>query len=306
MVVTNIIRSDITDRQKIGELVIKKAILARLESKKNTFIAIVGGTGEGKSYTALRIAELIEPNFDVREQIIYYPQQFLNIIQNAINKNYKVLMLDEAHTTIPARLWYNFTNLAINFVASTFRQLKALVLIIVTPSIGWIDKTIREMINFYGVVFRRLPDRPVELRLYEVAYDYFNLREEYPYLRKLKFVYRRGVCKLDTVIVGMPSQKLIEEYEKVSSEYKRKLLENQLKNVLGKIEKATVTSTANISEIANTLIENQKLLFTLMKKRKEGMELKKGEVKRLFKLSDSEFEQLNAEVIEKIKALGWV
>jgi succinate dehydrogenase flavin-adding protein (antitoxin of CptAB toxin-antitoxin module) len=179
-------------------------------------------------------------------------------------------------------------------------------LIIVTPSIGWIDKTLREMINFYGVVFRRLPDHPVELRLYEIAYDYFNLREEYPYLRKLRFVYRRGVCKLDTIIVGMPSQKLIEEYEKVSSEYKRTLLENQLKSVLGKIEKSTVTSTANISEIANTLIENQKLLFTLMKKRKEGMELKKGEVKRLFKLSDSEFEQLNAEVIEKIKALGWI
>ena len=300
------IHKNVQSAAELGEYVIKRCVEDRLKYKKNVIIFICGGIGEGKSYAALRIAELIEPNFNVREQVIYYPLQFLEAINKAIEKNYKVLVLDEAHTTVPSRLWYSFSNLAIHFVLTTFRQVKNMVLIIVAPNLMWIDKTLREIINFYGIV-DRMRDRQPELRLYHVSFNYFDLQDQSPFLRKLAFHWKGRVYKVSALRLNKPSEKIIEEYENYATVYKKELIQKQLENTMDKISKALETKQkANISEIANTLIENQKLLFTLMKKRKEGLELKKGEVKRLFKLSDSEFEQLNAEVIEKIKALGWV
>jgi hypothetical protein len=301
-----LIYKDAQSADELGEYIVKRCIEDRLKYKKNVIFFICGGIGEGKSYAALRIAELIEPNFNVREQVIYYPLHFLETINNAVQKNYKVLVLDEAHTTIPSRLWYSFSNLAIHFVLTTFRQVKNMALIIVAPNLMWIDKTLREMINFYGVV-DRVRDRQPLLKLYHVGFNYFNLEEQSPYLRRLTFYWKKRIYKVCALKLNKPSEKIIEEYENYATVYKKELIQKQLENTMGKISKALdIGQKTNISEIANTLIENQKLLFTLMKKRKDGMELKKGEVKRLFKLSDSEIEQLNAEVIEKARALGWI
>jgi hypothetical protein len=54
------------------------------------------------------------------------------------------------------------------------------------------------------------------------------------------------------------------------------------------------------------LIENKDLLFSLMKKRKEGIKLKKQDAKKLFKLTDVEINELEQKLLEKIKQLGWI
>jgi ABC-type dipeptide/oligopeptide/nickel transport system ATPase component len=293
------------EESRAGEELIKHIIESRFRQKKNTFIAICGGAGEGKSYTALRIAELLEPNFNVSEQIVYYPQQFLNVIENAKAKNYRVVLLDEAHTTIPSRLWYSFMNLAIAQVAATFRQLKSLCVIVISPSINWIEKQIREMVNYYGVVFRK-EGSPAYLKLYEVCFNYFDLTEQSPYLKKITFSYNGRPYKLNVIEVSMPSEKLVQEYEQVSTEFKRKLIEKQLAEVSRKIEKATEISLKNVDDIVKVLVENKELLFSLMKKRKEGMKLKTQETKKLFKLTDAEISELEQKLLEKIKLLGWL
>lgn len=299
------LRVKASSSSEVGEKLIKHLVESRFRQKKNTFIAICGGVGEGKSYTALRLAEIIQPDFNVREQVVYYPQQFLSVIENARSKGYKVVVLDEAHTTIPARLWYSFTNLAISLVASTFRQLKSLVVIIVTPNINWVEKSIREMINFYGVVLRK-EDSPTYLKLYEVGLNYFDLREQTPYLKRIVFAYNGRPYRLNVIEVGMPSQRLIEEYEQVSTEFKRQLIEKQLAEVTRKIEKATEVSSKNIDDVVNVLIENKSLLFSLVRKRKEGMKLKRREVAKLFKLTGPEVEELEQKLFEKVKELGWI
>jgi hypothetical protein len=293
------------EESKVGEELIRHIVESRFRQKKCTFIAICGGVGEGKSYTALRIAEIIQPDFNVKEQVVYYPQQFLQVIENARSKGYKVVVLDEAHTTVPARLWYTFTNLAVSLVASTFRQLKSLVVIIVAPNINWIEKSLREMVNFYGVVFRK-EGSPAYLKLYEIGFNYFDLTDQNPYLKKITFAYNGRPYKLNVLEVGVPSERIIQEYEQVASEFKKQLIQKQLQEVVRKIEKATEVSFKNIDEIVNALIENQKLLFSLVKKRKEGIKLKKEEVKRLFKLTEAEIKELEQKLFEKMKELKWL
>jgi ABC-type dipeptide/oligopeptide/nickel transport system ATPase component len=293
------------EESKVGEELIRHVVESRFRQKKNTFIAICGGVGEGKSYTALRLAEIIQPDFNVKEQVVYYPQQFLQVIENARSKGYRVVVLDEAHTTVPARLWYSFTNLAVSLVASTFRQLKSLVVIIVAPNINWVEKSIREMMNYYGVVLRK-EGSPAYLKLYEVGFNYFDLTDQNPYLKRITFAYNGRPFKVNVLEVKKPSDKIIQDYEEVATEFKKKLIEKQLQEVVKKIEKATEVQFKNIDEIINALIENQKLLFSLTKKRKEGLKLRKTEVKKLFKLSDVEIEELEQKLAEKVKELGWI
>ena len=38
-------------------------------------ILICGAVGTGKSFTALRIAELLQPDFDVKKQVVYTKEQ---------------------------------------------------------------------------------------------------------------------------------------------------------------------------------------------------------------------------------------
>lgn len=291
--------------QKLGEEFVRHLVESRFRQKKNTFIAIVGGPGEGKSYTALRLAEIIQPDFDVKTQVVYYPHQFLDIINNASKRGIKVLVLDEAQVTIPAKLWYSFTNLAISFVTTTFRQLKSLALIIVTPNINWVEKTIREIINFYGVVARK-ENTPVYLKLYSVGFNYYDLKDQHPYLQKIRFIWNGKVYTLKQLKVGMPSEKIINEYEEMSREFKKKLIETQLEDVLTKIEKKVKIENKNLEEIANKLLGNEKLLTDFVRKTKRGFKLKKIDVKNLFNLTDTETNKLEKILIEKMKELGWI
>ena len=47
-------------------------------------ILICGAVGTGKSFTALRIAELLQPDFDVKKQVVYTKEEF-----NALINEYK-------------------------------------------------------------------------------------------------------------------------------------------------------------------------------------------------------------------------
>lgn len=289
---------------KLGEELIKHIIESRFRQKKNTFFAICGGVGEGKSYTALKIAETIQPDFEVREQVVYYPQQFLEVINKARKGGVKVVVLDEAHVTIPAKLWYSFTNLAVSFVSSTFRQVKNLVVIVVTPNVNWVEKSIREMINYYGVV-QRTEDSPVYLKLYKVGFNYFDLKDQNPYLQKIRFIWNGNVYVLGLLKTGLPSERVMNEYEEISTEFKKNLIETQLENTLSKIDRQTKVAHRNIEGIASSLLENPKLLATLSKTSKKGFVLKKLAVKNLFNLTTSDVNALESLLLQKMKELGW-
>ena len=53
---------------------------------KNWLCIVCGATGSGKSYTALKIAETVDPNFNIKK-VVFTAKDFMNLI-NCLLKGY--------------------------------------------------------------------------------------------------------------------------------------------------------------------------------------------------------------------------
>jgi len=268
--------------------------------KKNTFILIVGESGEGKSYAALRIAEFIDSQFDPSQQVIYTAADLLKKIEEAREKKYKVLILDEAHTTIPARLWYSITNIATTFILTTFRQLQRLCLIFVSPSIEEVDVSIRRSVNFYFIV-KRTTNEFSYVFPYQVVINRFDLEKQKVRLKRLTIKHNRKIYIIKEFLLKKPSKENIEKYENAAVKYKADLLRRQLNEIQSKVG-STLENKKTFDEIMAFLFENKKMLNMSFRKRKDGsIKLKRDFFKRLFKLTEQEIFELEAILFEELK-----
>jgi hypothetical protein len=202
---------------------------------------IVGSTflksGTGKSYTALRLGELVDKEFNI-DKVVYYPSEFLTVMDKIEEdgKPGQVVVVDEGEVTAPASLWYSFTNKAIAYNLATFRYLRCMA-IFVSPAFSWLDKRVRILTSHLGFCEKYFKgfDEPkvqpvVKLRLYRVTTDLFG---EKIFLRKIRMFDRssRRIVTFRSFKVGLPSEELIEAYEKKAQEFKRNLRKGLLKEI---------------------------------------------------------------------------
>lgn len=184
---------------------------------KNFIVAVVGEPGAGKSYSAISLAEMIDPNFSV-DKITWDIEEFLKTLDRCGKGD--VLILDEAGVGIPAREWQTLQNKAMSYVMQTFRY-KNVGVILTTPSIEYIDRQVRGLVHYVVhvidrkgnqnmcVVYRRNHD-PVRGFLYWdkwIFYDPKSGRELDP----------------NPIFIGKPSDWLIEVYEERSQQRKEKI-----------------------------------------------------------------------------------
>jgi len=216
--------------------IVKKIVETRFQKKQNTFFVVVGQPGSGKSYTALKFAEAIDPNFSPKDQIIYLPNQFEEVYEFVKRTDRKVIIFDECHVTMPSRRWFSFTNMALNQIMSTFRQIKNLAVFFVTPVQNLVDKQIRMLFNYYCFVEKKMGKNgfAVMARLYEISLNYFDLRDQNPYLKSVYVHWNGSLYKVGRMKVPMPSERVVEEYEKISREFKENVIRREIGNFLRK------------------------------------------------------------------------
>lgn len=86
--------------------------------------AIVGREGSGKSYTSLRIAEIVDPTFNA-ERVMFEPQAFLEKLRewksNGETKG-KMVVADEAGVGLGVRTWYDKDQVLFNQVLQVIRD----------------------------------------------------------------------------------------------------------------------------------------------------------------------------------------
>jgi hypothetical protein len=126
-----------------------------LNNNKNFLCALTGGTGEGKSWGALSIAEIYSKMFNIEfkpeNHIIHSLKQALELITMK-NVEQKVrygslLVFEELQVEGNTRNWYTEGNKALNRVISTFRD-QRLIVLFTTPVLNFIDKHSRLL--FHG------------------------------------------------------------------------------------------------------------------------------------------------------------
>jgi len=126
-------------------------IRGRILKNKNAILTIVGETGSGKSYGALRLGEMLDKEFSIA-RVCFTPFEFLKLIDDHLKGIKKlpagsVIIVDEAGVQYSARSWQSFHNKVLGLLSQSFRSLNWIV-IFTLPSLGWFEKQARQLTHF--------------------------------------------------------------------------------------------------------------------------------------------------------------
>lgn len=133
-------------------MMVKGYILERITNRllklnKNFLAVVTGDTGSGKSYAAMRLAQLIDPKFSVKN-IALDPEQFFEILENKNVGKGSCIIFDEAGVGMGARDWYTIQNKVFGYVLQTFRHLNIAVIFTV-PNLSFIDVQLRNLLHMH-------------------------------------------------------------------------------------------------------------------------------------------------------------
>ena len=118
----------------------------RRNNLKQNMIIIVGAPGEGKSYFALRLAEILDKKFNPFVQVVFDRTHLLWLIgADSPLEMGAVLILDEAQFIAGARRWFEDLQKDIMEHIEAVRS-RGLVILIVALHINLLDKVIRKYV----------------------------------------------------------------------------------------------------------------------------------------------------------------
>lgn len=194
-------------------------ILNRIRKNKNFLGLIVGGTGSGKSYSSLRIAELLDPGFTVK-RVVFTAKEFMEVLESGTLYKGAVIIFDEAGVGIPAREWYNVMNKSMNYVLQTFRNLNIIVLF-TTPDLSFIDSQSRKVLHgYFQTETINHTEKQVIIKPYFIQNDPKGGKTYYKFL---PVIHKGESFTIDRMRVSLPSKEIINEYENKKREYTKKL-----------------------------------------------------------------------------------
>jgi len=151
----------------IAKRIFRSIFLKRLQARKPVILGIFARSGEGKSFAALRLMELMceeqginfEENFDlmnVRDPA-EYADKFEKILNSKKYPEYKhinIICMHEAREIIRAKKWFELTAQAVSDVNALSREVKPLMIIIISQYLKDITKEIRLTLTHYAKVRR--------------------------------------------------------------------------------------------------------------------------------------------------------
>lgn len=132
-------------------------LIAHIKNNSESLVMVVTAKpGRGKTYMALRLAEILDPKFNPQIQIVYDTKQMLNAIsETSPLKSGQVLLVDEAQFSMSSRSWSDQLQKDLMENMQAVRS-KGLIIIIVALGVDLLDIILRKhIINFRLHVERR-------------------------------------------------------------------------------------------------------------------------------------------------------
>lgn len=245
------------------------SIKKRINHQNKNWLAIIcGETGSGKSYSALKLAELIDHSFNI-DRVVFRVEDFMALLNSGELKKGNVIVFDEAGVGIPAREWYSISNKAINYVFQTFRH-ENLGVIFTTPSFDFIDSQTRKLFhNYIETVSINRKEEYVVVKFFEIQFS--------PRFGKVYFKYPRIDVNGEQLTVKRmkiykPSDKLAEEYEEKKKLFTKELKKDVERDVRKSRERET-TIKPTPKEIAEQILANQKQYIKIRKNGKKWVDV---------------------------------
>lgn len=196
----------------------------RIRHDKNHLSIFVGGTGSGKSMSALALAEMVQkkllPDIPFTENnIVFKGSDFISKIQgeNALPSK-SVIVWDEVSVFgLNSRRSMSNINVMLNNVFNTFRH-QNYVVILTTPDFANIDVVVRKLLHTYVKTCKI--DYKKGLNQLEVQYMQYNPRFGKIYYHTFQVMHKNGDRKIMKYFYSpLPSKELIEKYQAKKKEF---------------------------------------------------------------------------------------
>lgn len=229
--------------------VLKQKIWRQCNIENQHFIGVVvGPEGSGKSYTALKIGETVDPSFNA-ERVMFDPAEFLKRLQewkaNEETKG-KVVVSDEAGVGIGVRSWYEEDQIKFNQVLQVIRD-ENMAIIFTLPRLSELDSQTRGRVRGYMEMtdldagnwakFKYLnwkPTRDERDKIYR----------QYPVLRVNGYEQQiRRLC------VSPPSEELVRNYQRRKSEFQQQLYQETEELMTGENEEKDYSPQEIVEEV---------------------------------------------------------
>jgi len=193
----------------------------------NCLVLICGGTCTGKSWTGLKIGELLDKDFSV-SNVVMNAGEFVKLLDSGKLKKGSVVIFDEAGVGVSSREWYKEENRKIIAVLQTFRFLN-LIVIFTTPSFSYIDSHARKLFHYYieglKIDYR---NNWVITKFQEMNYnpkaDQANKVKDGIYYKRPRIIKNGKVHLVNRVRFGKPSRELRNAYEKKANLWKKEVI----------------------------------------------------------------------------------
>lgn len=181
-----------------------------MKKNRNLIALFIGDTGSGKSYSAIRLAERVDPGFSP-ERIVFTVQEFLELVNGGLPAG-SVIIFDDAGLGINARLWQEMSARVFGMLTQGFRY-KQILTFITVPDETFIERQSRKLVHI------RFEATDVQglMKMKLLSRNTFD--PERP-LAKFPRIHR-GISKIQVKMVKfqLPSQDLTEKYETKKKEY---------------------------------------------------------------------------------------
>ncbi len=175
----------------------------RNTQNKNNITIMTGEVRSGKSYSAIKIGEILDPDFDVTEHLFFNPTEFFKYFKTATEKT---IIFDEGSEAFDRRTWYDIINRIMgSLVTRTGYQKNNL--FITLPIISDLDVRIIRKIHFHLIAL------------------YYNMEKQMNVLKahRMKTIFEIGKsyhARFPRLInLSMASKKNIKNYDKMKLEW---------------------------------------------------------------------------------------
>jgi len=199
--------------------------LRRIRRNKNLIMVIVGGTGSGKSYTALELARCFDPKFNV-DRVVFKLVDFLRLVRKDFGYKGAAIVFDEGGVEMQARNFMTLMNKALSYVTQTMR-FKNQIIIITVPDFSFIDVQVRKLVHVLittkTIDFKRnlAIVRPLQISVRSSDGKTFKTYPRY-------YTGDKGYRKIEELAVRKPPAKLVHAYEKKKLAYTEDLYKGLL------------------------------------------------------------------------------
>lgn len=293
--------------------------IKRHKAKKPTITFIGADSGEGKSMTYVKMAQMLLSiqGLNIRDFMddiniyspVEYPKKIEALLFDERLKKVNMVGIHEARDLINAKDYQNYLARTIADINAQSRSVKRLMIFIVSQFIRDITTDVRYTLTYYCKIHRPL-GRKARLRIFKLWKDDRDL--EKPKLRKKRIMgylimpdgsYRR-YCPT-YIEVSLPPKDIVEQFEKADTAAKSSILRRKIDKLVKEIESDLDLDNEKLDKMVSFYTTNQDSLKLIGRRGKRGFKLN-SEFKKMHDLTKQEQKDFKELLDKKLQDLGIV